>query len=299
MTIDRGGVGIWTFALDQLPIGAAQEAAGELDELGYGTIWLPEAVGKDPLVHAGLLLSATSTIGVATGIASIFTRDAMAMTAAHNTLTEAFGDRFVLGLGVSHQPMVEGMRGHRYGRPLTAMRTYLEAMDQALYLGAASTETPRRVIGALGPKMLALAASHADGAHPYNVTPAHTADARRILGADKWLAPELAVVLETDPAVARAAGRDHLAIYLGLVNYTNNLRRLGFGDDDFADGGSDRLIDALVPWGDEATIAAAVAEHHLAGADHVAVQVVVPDGTVPRAEWRRLAEALGLPSNRP
>ncbi|MDH5238523.1 MAG: LLM class flavin-dependent oxidoreductase, partial [Acidimicrobiia bacterium] len=134
MTIDRGRVGIWTFALDQLPIGAAQEAAAELDELGYGTIWLPEAVGKDPLVHAGLLLSATSTIGLATGIASIFTRDAMAMTAAHNTLTEAFGDRFVLGLGVSHQPMVEGMRGHRYDRPLTAMRTYLEAMDQALYL---------------------------------------------------------------------------------------------------------------------------------------------------------------------
>ncbi|MGI9601557.1 MAG: TIGR03620 family F420-dependent LLM class oxidoreductase [Acidimicrobiales bacterium] len=289
---DLGRVGIWTFALDQQPIAAARELAAELDELGYGAIWLPEAVGKDPLVHAAMLLEASPSIRVATGIASVYARDAMAMAAGHQTLTEAFGDRFVLGVGVSHQPMVEGLRGHHYDKPLAYMRSYLEAMDAALYLGAAPDRTPRRVIGALGPKMLALAATHADGAHPYNGTPEHTAAAREILGPDKMLAPELAVIVETDADLARAAGREHLATYLDLPNYTNNLRRHGFGDADFADGGSDRLIDAVVPWGDETAIAAAVAAHHDAGADHVCVQVVAPRSTVPLAEWRLLAAAL-------
>lgn len=292
MSIDLGPIGIWTFALDTQPHAKAVELAVALEEMGYGAIWLPEAVGKDPLVHAGLLLSGTRRIAVATGIANIYARDAMAMSAAHRTLTEAFPERFVLGLGVSHQPMVEGLRGHDYTKPLSTMRAYLDAMDGAMYAGAAATTPPRRVIGALGPRMLALAAERTDGAHPYNVTADHTARARETLGAGAWLAPELAVVLETDADAARTAARGHLAIYLGLPNYTNNLRTLGFGDDDFADGGSDRLIDAIVPWGDEGAIAAAVAEHRDAGADHVAVQVVVDHGVVPLDQWRRLAPAL-------
>jgi probable F420-dependent oxidoreductase len=289
-----GRVGVWTFALDQAPYGEAKEIAAELESLGYGAVWVPEAVGKDPLVSSGLLLAATERLVVATGIANIYARDAMAMRQAHQTLTEAFPDRFVLGIGVSHQPMVEGLRGHSYDKPLPAMRRYLDGMDGALYLGAAPSVAPRRVIGALGPKMLGLAAERTDGAHPYNVTPEHTADARRILGPDKLLAPELAVTLETDAAAARAIGRSHLALYLGLPNYVNNLLRWGFTEADVADGGSDRLVDALVAWGDPARVAAGVQAHLDAGADHVCVQVLTaPDapGGV-RAAWRALAPAL-------
>ncbi|MCU0274957.1 MAG: LLM class F420-dependent oxidoreductase [Acidimicrobiales bacterium] len=291
--MDIGRVGLWTFALDQMPTPQAQATLAEIEELGYGAVWIPEAVGRDPLVHAALLLSATQRITVATGIANIYSRDAMAMAAGHKTLTEAFPDRFLLGLGVSHQPMVEGFRGHTYGPPLATMRSYLDAMDAALYMAAPPTTEPRRCIGALGPKMLGLAAERTWGAHPYNVTAEHTAQAREILGADRLLAPELAVVLDTDPVTARATGREHLSIYLGLPNYVNNLLRLGFTEADVADGGSDRLIDAIVPWGDEARIAAAVAEHHDAGADHVCVQVIVPRGAdAPMEQWRRLAPAL-------
>jgi probable F420-dependent oxidoreductase len=245
-------------------------------------------------VHAGLLLSGTSRIAVATGIASIYARDAMAMKQAQQTLTEAFPDRFVLGLGVSHAPMVEGMRGHAYKKPVPAMRAYLDAMDAALYMGAPPSTDPVTVIGALGPKMLTLAAERTQGAHPYNVTAEHTGQARALLGEGKLLAPELAVAVETDPVTARAAGRAHLAIYFGLPNYVNNLRRLGFTDDDFADGGSDRLIDAIVAWGSPEQIAARVREHHDAGADHVALQVLVPrDQPVPPIEqWRQLAGVL-------
>jgi probable F420-dependent oxidoreductase len=291
--MDLGRVGIWTFVLDQQPSAQAAETAAEIESLGYGAVWIPEAVGRDPLVHAALLLSGTERLVVATGIASIYARDAMAMSAGHRTLTEAFPERFLLGLGVSHAPMVEGFRGHSYGPPVATMRAYLDAMDAALYMAAPPATEPRRCIGALGPKMLALAAEKTWGAHPYNVTAEHTASAREILGPDRLLAPELAVVLDTDPASARAAAREHLAIYLGLPNYLNNLRRLGFDDADFGDGGSDRLVDAVVPWGDEARIAAAVAEHHGAGADHVCVQVIVPRGSdAPMEQWRRLAPAL-------
>jgi probable F420-dependent oxidoreductase len=291
--VDIGKVGIWTFAFDQLPNGQAQELAREVEAMGYGAIWIPEAVGKDPLVHAALLLSGTERIALATGIASIYARDAMAMKQGQMTLTEAFPDRFLLGLGVSHAPMVEGMRGHTYGKPVAAMRAYLEAMEAALYLGAAPTATPHTVIGALGPKMLGLAAERTQGAHPYNITAEHTAGAREVLGAGKLLAPELAVHLGTDAAAAREAGRAHLAIYLGLPNYVNNLRRLGFGDDDFADGGSDRLVDALVAWGTPDQIAARVREHHDAGADHVCLQVLAErGGAAPVAQWRELAPAL-------
>ena len=291
--MDLGPVGIWTFALDLQPVARAREVAAELEELGYGAVWVPDAVGRDPLVHAALLLGGTSRISIGTGIAQIYGRDPMTMTGGWKTISEAFPGRFVLGLGVSHQPMVEGLRGQTYGPPLTAMREYLERMDTAMYVAAEPTEPPRRVLAALGPKMLALAAERADGAHPYNVPPEHTARAREILGPAKLLAPEQAVVLETDPVEARRIGRGHLAIYLDLPNYMNNLRRFGITDDDIADGGSDRLVDTLVAWGDVDAIRARVQAHLDAGADHVAVQVLTPDrGTLPLDEWRELAPVL-------
>jgi probable F420-dependent oxidoreductase len=291
--MDLGRVGIWTFALDLQPVARAREVAAELEELGYGAIWIPDAVGRDPLVHAALLLGGTNRIAVGTGIAQIYGRDPMTMTGGWKTITEAFPSRFVLGLGVSHQPMVEGLRGQTYGPPLTAMREYLERMDTAMYVAAEPTDPPRRVLAALGPKMLALAAERADGAHPYNVPPEHTARAREILGPEKLLAPEQAVLLETDPVEARRIARGHMAIYLDLPNYMNNLRRFGITDDDIADGGSDRLVDTLVAWGDVDAARARVQAHLDAGADHVAVQVLTPErGTLPLVEWRKLAPAL-------
>lgn len=291
--MDLGPVGIWTFALDLQPVARAREVAAELEELGYGAIWIPDAVGRDPLVHAALLLGGSNRIAVGTGIAQIYGRDPMTMTGGWKTISEAFPGRFVLGLGVSHQPMVEGLRGQTYGPPLTAMREYLERMDTAMYVAAEPTEPPRRVLAALGPKMLALAAERADGAHPYNVPPEHTARAREILGPEKLLAPEQAVLLETDPVEARRIGRGHMAIYLDLPNYMNNLRRFGITDDDIADGGSDRLVDTLVAWGDVDAVRARVQAHLDAGADHVAVQVLTPErGTLPLDEWRKLAPAL-------
>jgi probable F420-dependent oxidoreductase len=291
--MDLGRFGIWTFTLDLQPIARAREVAAELDELGYGAIWLPDAVTKDPLVHAALLLGGTTRITVGTGIAQIYGRDAMTMNAGWKTVSEAFPGRFVLGLGVSHQPMVEQLRGQTYGPPLTAMRNYLDGMDNAVYLAAEPSEPPRRVLAALGPKMLALAAERTDGAHPYNVPPEHTAQARQILGPGKLLAPEQAVVLETDPAEARGIGRRHVATYLGLPNYMNNLRRFGITDDDIADGGSDRLVDMIVAWGDLDAIRGRVKAHLDAGADHVAVQVLKRKrSSAPLEDWRELAPVL-------
>jgi probable F420-dependent oxidoreductase len=295
--MDIGRVGIWTFQLDQQPAARAQAAAAEIEALGWGAIWIPEALGREALTHAALLLAGTRRIPIATGIANIWARDAMAMAAAQKTLAEAHPDRFLLGIGVSHAPMVEGMRGHRYTKPLSAMRAYLDAMDRAPFLAAAPAADPPRVIGALAPKMLALAAERATGAHPYFVPPEHTRRAREIMGPRALLAPEQAVVLETDASRARQIARAHMAIYLGLPNYVNNLRRLGFGDADVADGGSDRLVDAIVAWGTVDVIVGRVRAHHDAGADHVCLQVLGPDPlALPRAEWRTLAAAFGLTS---
>ncbi len=294
MVADLSPLGVWTFALDQQPATRAVELAVELEEMGWGAIWLPEAVGRDPFVHAALLLSGTERVVVATGIANIYGRDAMAMNAVWQSLSEAFPSRFVLGLGVSHQPMVEGMRGHDYGPPLTAMREYLDRMDGSLFLGAAPSDAPERVLAALGPKMLGLARDRARGAHPYLVPPEHTAQARSILGSGALLAPEQKVVVETDPARAREIARGSLAIYLpALPNYANNLRRLGYSDEDLTAPLSDRLVDALVAWGDVETIATRIRAHHDAGADHVAVQVL-QRATVDTLmeDHRLLAEAL-------
>ncbi len=288
-----GRVGIWTPHLDPQPAATARDAAAELEALGYGAIWLPEAVGRDPFVHAALLLSATRRVVLATGIASIYSRDAMTTNAAWQTLTEAFPDRFLLGLGVSHQPMVEGMRGHNYSHPLRTMREYLQRMDQSPFFAAKATVAPQRVLAALGPKMLALSAELANGAHPYLVPVEHTHRARAVLGDGALLCPEQKVVLDTDATTAREIGRSRLGPYLTLPNYVNNLRRFGFDDDDFVDHGSDRLVDALVARGDEAAIKARVDAHLAAGADHVAVQVLNADyATMPLDAWRRLAPVL-------
>lgn len=294
--MDIGRYGIWTFQLEGVPSAQAAEHVSELDELGYGAVWVPEAVGREAFTNAALLLRGGTDIVVATGIASIWARDAMAAGAAHRTLTEAYPDRFLLGLGVSHRPMVERVRGHDYAKPYSAMAAYLDGMDRTLFMAAEPSAPPRRVLAALGPRMLELARDRADGAHPYFVPPEHTAVARATLGEGPLLAVEQAVVFETDPGRAREIARTHTGIYTGLPNYTNNLRRLGLGfqDDDFVGPGSDRLVDAIVAWGDLDAITARIQAHRDAGADHVCIQVI--DGTFapPLEAWRDLAAALGV-----
>ena len=290
--MDIGRIGIWTFQLELQPASRARELAAEIEELGYGAIWIPEALGREIFTHSALLLSATKRIAIASGIANIWARDPMAMANAQRTLTEAFPDRFLLGLGVSHAPMV-GMRGHNYDKPLTAMRNYLDQMDAAPFMAMPPTTEPQRVIAALAPKMLRLAAERTRGSHPYFVPPEHTARAREILGKGPLLAPEQAAVLEKDPTTARQIGRAHMSIYLGLPNYVNNLRRLGFTDADVENGGSDRLVDAIVAWGDVDAVVRRVKQHQDAGADHVCLQVLDADPrTAPVRQWRELAKAL-------
>ncbi len=291
-------IGVWTGALDMVPASEAQELAAELEELGYGAVWLPEVAGRDVFLHLALLLSATTRLVGATGIANIWGRDAVTMVGAAKGLAEAFPERALVGLGVSHQNLVEGLRGHNYDKPLSAMRTYLERMDASPYIALRPTTPMRRVLAALGPKMLELAGAQTDGAHPYFVPPEHTATARAVLGKGPLLCPEQAVLLESDSTTARAIGRKHTAIYVAQPNYANNLRRLGFGDDDFADGGSDRLIDAIVAWGSMDDVVARVQAHLDAGADHVCVQALsAAPRDVPAAQWRELAPALvGLSS---
>jgi probable F420-dependent oxidoreductase len=290
MTLGR--IGIWHF-LDLLPAAEAQAAAAEVEALGYGALWIPEALGREAFTSAGLLLAGTRKLVVATGIANVWARDAMAMAAGQKTFAEAYPGRFLLGIGVSHAPMVQALRGHHYHRPLTFMREYLDAMDRAPFMAVEAPAPAERVIGALHPKMLQLAAERTAGAHPYFVPPEHTVRARQLLGPGKLLAPEQAVILETDATAARALARVHTATYLNLPNYVRNLRRLGFGDADFADAGSDRLVDAIVVWGDVRTVAARVRAHLDAGADHVCLQVLDPDPRrAPVRQWRALAEVL-------
>jgi probable F420-dependent oxidoreductase len=293
--MDLGRIGIWTYHLNYQPASKVREVAAGLEELGYGALWIGEAAYREPLTHAGFLLSSTSRMVIATGIANIWARDPFTMAAAQLTLSEAYPDRFLLGLGVSHARLVEGIRGHQYQQPLTTMRRYLDGMDKAArtYRAVRPAETPPRVLAALGPMMLALAAKRAHGAHSYLVTPEHTAKARDILGPDLLLVPEQAVVLEEKPDQARAIARRHISRYLDLPNYINNWRRLGFRDDDFADQGSDRLVDALVAWGDVEAVRERVKDHFDAGANHVSIQVFGAEARgMPLRQWKTLAAAL-------
>jgi probable F420-dependent oxidoreductase len=289
-----GRVGVWTGQLDYSPASTVRDAAAEVEELGYGALWTGEAVGREVVSAAGLLLSSTNRLVVATGIANIWARDALATAAAQLSLAEAYPDRFLLGIGVSHKPLLD-QRGEDYRRPLAFMRDYLDGMDAGygLYRAVAPDQRPPRVLAALGPRMLELAASRADGAHTYFVPPEHTAQAREILGADKLLVPEQVVVLSSDADVAREIARRHTSSYLRLANYTANLERFGFETSDFADGGNDRLVDTICAWGSVETIAARVQAHLDAGADHVAVQVLIDDRRgLPHKEWAELAPAL-------
>jgi probable F420-dependent oxidoreductase len=294
-SIKLGQIGIWTAQLDYQPAAKAKEVAAELEQLGFGVIWFPESTGREALTNAGLLLGATNRIVIATGIANIYARDAVAMAAGQKTLAEAYPGRFLLGLGVSHLPLVEQIRGHSYGKPVATMRAYLDKMDRAPYRAVPSVNSIR-VLAALGPQMLRLAAERAQGAHPYFVPPEHTAKARELLGSDRLLAVEQAVVLESDPAKAREIARAHTSRYLMLPNYVNNLRGLGFTDRDVVNGGSDRLVDAIVAWGDMTAVIDRVRAHQSAGADHVCVQVLPPEAQeLPMSQWREVASALLTP----
>ena len=225
-----------------------------------------------------LLAQRTTTLKLATGIANIYARDAMAMQSVRKTLDGLSGGRLILGLGVSHPEMVSTFRQHDYGKPVSTMRRYLDAMEGALYAGPQPERQGLLMLAALRKNMLGLAAEKADGAHPYFVPVEHTARAREILGPDKLLAPEQMVLLETDPAEARRIARGYMATYIGLQNYRNNLLTLGFDESDFDNGGSDRLVDAIVAWGDEEALAERVRQHWQAGADHVCIQALRKDG---------------------
>ncbi|GAA4105524.1 LLM class F420-dependent oxidoreductase [Actinomadura miaoliensis] len=278
--MELGRVGIWSIGLrsdDPAARPRIAEAAAELEELGYGAVWL----GGNPGVnHARPLLETTSRLVVATGILNIWEYEPERVAEEQSLLAKDYPGRFVLGLGASHGPLI----GDKYQRPYTKMIDYLDRLD------AAGSPASQRVLAALGPRMLAASRDRAAGAHPYLVTAEHTRNAREILGPGPVLAPEVKVVLDDDLSRARAAARGHLEMYLRLPNYTGNLLRLGFDEEDFADGGSDRLLDAVFALGDVDTAARRVAEHFDAGADHVAIQVITaqPQGLTTR-EWRELA----------
>jgi probable F420-dependent oxidoreductase len=286
MPLDLTGTGVWSRELRSEPDrGAVADAAAELEELGFSALWYPAGGDQAAAFNiASELLKATSRATVATGILSVWVADPEYVAAERSELHDAYDGRFLLGLGVSHAALVgEG----KYKRPLTKMRAYLDSLDVA----APPVVPEARALAALGPKMLELARDRSLGAHPYLGTAEHTRIAREAVGPERLVAPELGVVLEKDPARAREAARGFLGPYLGLRNYANNLRRLGYDDADFENGGSDRLVDALIAWGEEDAIAARVKEHRDAGADQVLIQVIgggEGDG-LPRDEWRRLS----------
>src|SRR6267378_188308 len=268
-----GRLGVWA-PMDVMTAAEGAAFAQQVEAWGYAALWLPESRGRNVLAHSSWLLANTKELIVAPGIANIYARDPMAMANGQRGLNEQSGGRFLLGVGVSHRPMVQGLRGHTYGKPVATMRAYLQGMRDAPYQAPMPSEQPLTIVAALGPRMMALSSELADGAHPYNTTPQHTAQARSILGPGKLLCPEVWVLLETDPAAARRAAREALSRYMQLENYVNSWRREGFGDDDLAGGGSERFLDAMVAWGDERAIRARIQEHWDAGADHVCIQPV-------------------------
>jgi probable F420-dependent oxidoreductase len=291
-------VGIWTFAFDGQPAGRVREAAAEIEELGYGAIWYGEAFGRDTVSQAWLLLSATQRLTVASGIANIALRDPLATAAAERALGEAFPGRYVLGLG-GHRvdDTVHEFDGYPMPALGNAVRTttaYLDAMNSVPAHSPVPDPAPRRVLAALGPKMLKLAAERSWGAHPYFVPVDHTARAREIMGPDAFLGVEQAVVLDPDLDRARELATAHVAGYVSMAPHQEaNVRRLGFGDADIVGGPSRRLVDAVVTYGDVEAIRNRVREHLDAGADHVCVQVLSSDPTaLPTGEWRELAPAL-------
>ena len=286
--MDLGRIGIWSGQLRRADPSAISEAAAGLDALGFGAIWIPGGFGGDVFGDAARLLEATTRATVATGILNVWMHTPEEAAAGHAALTGDHPGRFLLGLGVSHEPAVTNS-GQVYARPLAKMREYLDALDVA----GPPVPAAERMLAALGPRMLELARDRSAGAHPYLVTSDHTAAARAVLGDGPRLATEVMVVLDDDAQRARAVARQHLSRYMVLPNYTNNFLRYGFDDNDLLDGGSDRLVDGLIAWGDLDAIAARVGEHHDAGADHVCIQVLQADpAALPMDAWRRLADAV-------
>jgi probable F420-dependent oxidoreductase len=288
-----GRVGVWSRALGALPADEEREAAAGIESLGFPAIWINEGSdSREALSHATWLLSVTERSIVATGVASMLARDALATANAWRLLTDAFPGRFLLGLGASHASSA-ARRGATYERPVASMRAYLDEMDRAPSSAPEPDGYPRLVLAALGPRMLGLAAERALGAHPYFVPVEHTAFARQRLGAGPVLAVEQTVVLEPDPSEARAMARSFAVDYLRTPNYANNLKRMGWTDADISGQGSDALIDAVVAWGDVDRIVVRIRQHFEAGADHVCIQVVTgDDGEVGVDELRELAPAL-------
>jgi len=282
------GVGVWSRELrynsDRTTV---RDAARELERLGYMALFIPDA-GGDPLGVADELLSVTERMPVATGILNIWMHEPAEVVGRYHVLQDTWDARFILGIGNSHAPLVDATEPGRYRRPVARTIAYLDDLE------AAGLDTTREVmLGALGPRMLELSRTRAGGAHPYLVNTDYVRSARAILGPDRLLAPELGVVLEEDPAVARARGRSHLSTYLELPNYVANLERLGYGERDFAGGGSDRLVDDIVAWGSPERVRERIDAYLDAGADHVCVQMLnVPSEQLPLEEWRALAAVL-------
>jgi probable F420-dependent oxidoreductase len=269
--MDIGKVGIWFF-LDAMTAAESVEFARKAEKLGYGAMWIPEAVGREPFAHAGYLAAHTERIVFATGIANIWARDPITMSAASKTVADVSGGRFLLGIVVIHKPLVSNLRGHSYDKPYSYMREYLPRIKSALYRAPMPKEPVPIVIAALHPKMLQLSATEADGTHTYFVPPEHTAKARAAIGPKPWICAAQAIILETDAAKARAAARTYMKTYVPrLPNYTNNLKALGWKDEEFANGCSDKLVDAIVAWGAEDQIRARIDAHLKAGANHVCI----------------------------
>jgi probable F420-dependent oxidoreductase len=275
--MELGKIGLWFF-LDAMPAPQSAEFAQKVEKLGYRTLWIPEAVGREPFPHAAYLLTKTSSLNIATGIANIYGRDPITMSAASKTVAELSGGRFLLGIGVSHKPLVSNLRGHSYDKPYSYMKEYLPKMKAALYQAPQPKEPVPVVIAALHPKMLALCAAETQGTHTYFVPPEHTAKVRAQIGPKPWICVEQKVILSTDATAARTAARFFMKTYVPrLPNYTNNLKNLGWADAEFENGCSDRLVDAIVAWGTETQINDRIQAHLKAGATHVCIQPLRTD----------------------
>lgn len=272
--IDPGRVAIWQSSLSMQPAAVQREAARAIERAGFRMLWYGESTGREAFGQAAIYLGATERLILGSGIANIWARDAAAMANGGRTLSEAWPGRFVLGIGVSHAPMVDA-RGHHYERPLATMREYLDAMEQAQWRGPAA-ELPPIVLAALGPKMVELARDRTAGAYPYFTTDEHIRAVRDGLGPEPFLGADLPVILATDRAEARAIGRSHMERYLGVANYRNHLLRLGWSEADLEPPGSDALFDAVLAWGDRATVALRIRARLDAGADQVILNPITP-----------------------
>ena len=270
-----GRLGVW-YSTDKCTAAQVADLARVVERNGYSAYWYPESRGYESMSIAGYLLSNSQKLIVGSSIANIYARDPFTARRGMASLNDLYGGRFILGLGVSHRPMVEGVRGHRYDKPLATMRAYLDGLHKDFPEGKDAPVA----LAALGPKMLELSAKRTLGALPYNVTPKHTALAAKILGRDKMLAVEQKVTIETNPAKARALGRKELSRYMVLDNYRNNWLREGFSEADLANGGSDKFIDAMCLWGDADTVRRGLRAHFDAGATHVCLQPVHEDGNM-------------------